>query len=82
MNLLFLGGGLWIIPSLTLIGALIFLYQAYKASKSGSIVQPDSTKPAYESDENVPIYKVPRFYFAAALFIITVVIFLMMRSDR
>ena len=83
MNLLFLGGGLWIIPLLTLIGSLIFFYQSYKASKSVSVRHPNSAgKPAFVSDENVPIYKVGVFKFAVALLVATIVIFFMMYSDR
>lgn len=84
MNLLFLGGGLWIILLLTGGGSLWFLYLSYKASKSGSERLPNSAgKPAFQSDKNLPIWKTGgKFYFAVALAIATIVFYFIMRSDR
>lgn len=85
MNLLWLGGGLWIIPLLTFAGSIIFLYQSYKASKSNSTTQVKAGDGSYYTKDNtgnVPIYKIGRFYFAVALFVATVVILLAMYSDK
>lgn len=86
MTLLFLGGGLWVIPLVTLLGGLVFLYQSYKASKSGSVTHASSVtgrKASEYSDKNIPIHKTGgKFYFAVALFIATAVILLLMYSDK
>ena len=76
-----LGGGLWIIPLLTFAGSMIFLYQAYKASKSNSTTQLGDGR-TLDNTGNVPIYKVGRFYFSVALFVATIVILLVMYGDR
>ncbi len=76
-----LGGWLWIIPLLTLVGAIIYMVIAYKASKSGSQTQ-DLQKGVQYSDENIPIYKLGQFKFSVALFIVTGIILLLMYSDR
>jgi len=84
MNLLFLGGGLWIILVLTGGGGLWFLYQSYKASKSGTERLPNSSgKRPFQSDQNLPIWKTGgKFYFAVALLVATVVIFFIMKGDK
>jgi hypothetical protein len=82
--------GLWILPWLTGIGSAIFFYQAYKGSKSGSIVKvPDPERPNVpgatidqESDQNVPIYKFGQFYFGVVLLIVTVFIIWNTISNR
>lgn len=84
MQLLFLGGGLWIIPLLSFLGGSVFLYQSYRASKSGSEQQNSSVKGrGWQSDKNIPIHKTGgKFYFAVALYVATVVFLLVMYSDR
>jgi hypothetical protein len=65
-----------ILIALPLIGALIFGYKAYKASKSGSIVytkdQYGGSKDAITSDKNVPIYKIGYFWFSVILVAATI----------
>lgn len=75
-----LGGGLWIIPLLTFLGAIIFLVIAVKASKSGSTIQ---TKEGIQSsDQNVPFYKTGQFIFSVILFAATIGILILMHSDK
>lgn len=75
-----LGGGLFLIPLLTLAGAVVFGYQAYKASKSGSTITDQfGTK---ESDENVPLWNIGQFWFSVALVVATIVITIMMIGDK
>lgn len=76
-----LGGGLWIIPLLTLGGAAVFGYLGYKSSKSGSTVQ-NRDGSITESKENVPFYKTGFGVFSILLVIATIVILIMMYSDR
>lgn len=76
MNLLFLGGGLWIIPALLFGGAIVFTVQSLLASKSGA------TKFNKDAGKNVPFYKVPVFKYAAALWIVGIIVLIMMYSDR
>lgn len=77
--------GLWIAPWLTALGSAVFFVISYIASRSGSTIQ-DKTKPPgqqiIKSDINVPIYKIPQFYFGVALAVATIVIILMVNSDK
>lgn len=76
-------GGLWIIPALTLIGATVFGYRAYKSSKSGSIhVDKETGKITDQSDINVPIYKSGSFYFAIAFLVATLIMTCTIVSER
>lgn len=76
MNLLWLGGGLWIIPILIFGGALIFSAQTYLAWKSGA------TKFNRPVDGRTKIYKIAQFKYAVALWVIGIIVLLMMYSDR
>jgi len=76
--------GLWIIPWVTGLGALWTLYRAYRASRSGSWrwVKKDKVWFKEESDINVPIYKVPQFVWFVILAVATIVIIIMVNSDK
>lgn len=74
-------GGLFLIPSITLAGALIFGYQAYVASRSNSTTQ-DKDRGIIDNTGDVPIYKLGKFYFAVALFVATIVIIIMVNADK
>lgn len=76
MNLLFLGGGLWIIPVLLFGGAIIFSVQTYLAWKSGA------TKFGKDIAGKAKLYKIAQFKFAVALWVIGIIVLLMMYSDR
>jgi len=64
MNLLTaFGEGLFIVPLLPFIGFCIFMYQAYKASKSNSTTDM-GTHGIKDNTGNVPIYKTGYFVLA------------------
>jgi hypothetical protein len=75
-------GGLFILPLLTLAGAAIFGYQAYKAHNSGFTQQvpiKDETGKiiggkTIEGDEKVPYFKIGQFWFSVALAVATIII--------
>ena len=77
---------LWIVPSLTAIGSLIFLIVAYLGSKSNStttIYPKDGGQPIVtDNTGNVPIYKFGQFYFAVALAVATIIIILMVTIGK
>ena len=75
-------GGLWILPTLTAIGAGIFGYQAYKGSKSGSKIIDASGAITDKEGGNVPIYKFGQFWFSVGLTVATIIIILMVNSDK
>ena len=76
-------GGLWLIFVLPLCGAAIFFWTAYKASKSGSVIQDQYAPGAKrEYDENVPIYKIPQFWFGVALVIAAIVFIIMQNHEK
>jgi len=59
-------GGMWIVPVLIGAGTVIFSILAYKQSKGGTFEykQKGFAWELVESDEKIPIYKTPFFYFA------------------
>lgn len=74
-------GGLWIVPALTLAGAALFGYQAYKGSISGSkIIENGSVTP--KEGGNVPIWKFGQFWFSVALAVATIIILFMINGDK
>lgn len=75
-------GGLWLIFVLPLLGSIPFFYTAYKASKSGSVTRDPKTMLEIQSDENVPIYKIPQFWFGVALVIAAVVFIIMQNHEK
>lgn len=77
-------GGLWVIVALPLIGAAIFFYQAYKASQSGSTTQVNRGGQVIKvhSDENVPIYKLGKFWFGVGLVVAAIVFVIMVNADK
>ncbi len=74
-------GGLWLIVVLPLIGAALFFRAAYKSSKSGSTTLDGKTRLPYESG-NVPILKIPLFWFGVALVVAAIVFTIMVNSDK
>ena len=72
-------GGLWIIPLLTSLGCLWFLYLAYRSSKSGSTINP--TLGGGEGG-NVPIYQTGQFVFACILFVATIGIIIWVNIEK
>lgn len=74
------GKQLWMLPLLTIAGALIFLLKAYKASKSGSKVG-QGNQTVY-SDKNIPIYKIPFFWYGAVLIVATLVIIISVNGSK
>lgn len=75
-------GGLFILPLLTVIGAAIFGYQAYKAHNSGFTQQVKDFNAegkligvrTVEGDEKIPYYKIGQFWFSVALVVATIII--------
>ncbi len=79
------GGGLFLLPVITVIGAIIFFIQAYKASKSNSTTQVGtgtSDSRVVDNTGNVPITKTGQFWFAVVLAIATIVIIIMVNADK
>ena len=73
-------GGLWLLPTVTLTASLFFLGLAYFASRSGSWWWQNHR--IKESKENIPIIKVPFFIFFIVLLIATIVIAIVVNSER
>jgi hypothetical protein len=69
---------LWLAPLFPFLLGCYFIYTAWKSSKSGSKINP-----MYGGGEggNVPIYKLPRFWFAVVLFVATLVIIWAVNAD-
>jgi len=59
-------GGMWVFPVLFGVGTVIFSIMAYKQSRGGTFEykQKGFAWDLVESDEKIPIYKTPYFYFA------------------
>lgn len=75
-------GGLFIVPLLTFLGAVWFGYKAYKAHNSGSwIIGPDG-ETTNKDGGNVPYTKIGWTWFSAALLVATIVIVIMVNSDK
>ncbi|MBN8668778.1 MAG: hypothetical protein J0M30_14870 [Chitinophagales bacterium] len=76
--------GLWIIPTLTFIGGLIFLYFGYRASRSGSerYEKVNGVDKLVSSDENVPLHKTGQFVFAVILFLATIGIIIWQNLEK
>jgi len=67
-------GGLWLIDLLCIGGAIVFLYFALKASKSGSVTGGSSSNPTRQySKENVPWYKTGQGVFAIILIVAEII---------
>jgi len=73
--------GMWIIPWLTGVGSVIFFYQAYRGSKSGSNIIKEG-RVTDEEGGNVPIYKFGFFWFGVALAVATGLIILNVISEK
>jgi hypothetical protein len=80
------GGALWILPLLTLLGAIWFMYIAIRAHKSNSTQQVYDPKTdryiTKDNTGNVPYTKIGQFYFSVALFIATIWIVIAMVLDK
>ena len=75
------GGGLFILPWVTFLGAAWFGYKAYKAWQSGSKQQmPDHT--TVYSTEKTPLYKIPYTYYSAVCLIATIVIIIAVNASK
>ena len=74
-------GGLWIIPTVTGLGALWFWYVTIRAQKSGSykIVDGKITK---EDGGKMKLWEIGQFWFAVGLTIATIAIIIMVNSDK
>lgn len=82
MNLLSaFAGGLWIIPLLTITGAIFFGYKGYRASRSGSTVQ-NRDGSTTESTVNVPFYKTGYGVFCIILVLATIAIIIIMNNEK
>lgn len=76
-----LGGGLWIIPLITGLGALYSAYRGYKASKSGSFTI-DQYGNRKDSDVNVSYFKTGGGVFSIILAVATIVFIIWMNSEK
>ena len=74
--------GLWIVPWLTGVGAAIFFALAYKSSKSGSNKILPNGGISKEEGGNVPLTQLGFFWFSVALAVATIVIVIMVNSDK
>lgn len=73
--------GMWIIPTLTFTGCVIFAVSAYRSAKSGSRQQLPGGGYT-ESNENVPWYKLWQTWFAAALLFATIAIIIYQNGQK
>jgi hypothetical protein len=74
--------GLWILPVISSLAALWFLYVSYKASRSGSTGY-DYQKHATTNDNvNIPIYKVAQFKYFLILTLATIGIIIWVYAER
>jgi hypothetical protein len=74
-------GGAFLVFWIPFIGSFVFLYFAYKASKSGS-VQTTRERGREEFDKNIPIYKVGQFYFFVALQIFSWIVVIVQNVNK
>jgi hypothetical protein len=80
MNLLVFLGGLWPIPALFLLGAIVFGRQAYLAHKSGWKRTDPVTGHVSTGNDPIPYTKIGQFWygvvllFAAILFVVGYII--------
>jgi hypothetical protein len=72
--------GGWIIPWITGIGAIICFAIAFLASRSNSTTEIDGR--VYDNTGNVPIYKIPFFWFGVVLTIATILINISYAADK
>lgn len=82
MNLLFLGGGLWIIPVLLFAAAAYFAVIAVKKSKSGSHYQDPKTGKYVDTPGGIPVTQIGQFWFAVGFAAFGIISLLLMYSDR
>lgn len=77
-------GGLWILPTLTFIGGLIFLYFGIRASKSGSeqYQNVNGVDKLVSSDKNIPLHKTGQFVFAVIFFLATIGIIIWQNLEK
>lgn len=66
-------GGLFVIPVVLALAAVFFLYKAYRASKSGSTQQMPNGK-WVDSKDNMPITRIPFFWFSIAFIVAAIVV--------
>lgn len=71
---------MWVIPTMTGIGAVIFGVLAYKSSKSNSKWNPNLGRTGDAG--NVPIYKLGYFVFSMILVVATIIIIFMVTGDK
>lgn len=69
-------GGLFIVPLLGAIGAVLFFRAAYLSSKSGSNINPGG------EGGNVSIFKHPLFWFSVVCAVATIVWIIMINADK
>jgi len=74
------GKGLWLLPWITGVGGLLFMYMAYLSSKSNSTTTDASGRKEYTG--NVPIYKTGQFIFSVILLIVTIVIVASVNANK
>lgn len=74
-------GGLFVLPVILLAFAAFFLLKAYRSSRSGS----KQMRPGVglvESDENLPIWQIPFFWYGVALIVATAVVALAVNLEK
>ena len=71
-------GGMWVIPVVIGLGTIIFSFLAYKQSVGGTIEYKKNgfVWDLVETNEKIPIYKVPYFYFAIGTIVINFMVIL------
>jgi hypothetical protein len=80
-----LGGGLWIIPLVLLLGSLWSFYRGYTQWKSGSggwVTQPNGTKKWVESDEKVNFWSIGATVFGIILLLAAIGSFVWMQLEK
>lgn len=75
-------GGLWIIPTVTGLGAAWFWYVTIRAHFSGSNKINAAGFVTNEEGGRMPLYQIGQFWYAVGLTIATIVIIIMVNADK
>lgn len=75
-------GGLWIIPTVTQLAALWFLYVALRAQKSGSYKINEAGFVTKEDGGKMPIYQIGQFWFFVGFQLATIGIIIWQNLEK
>jgi hypothetical protein len=76
------GAGLWLVPWLTGIAAVICFAAAVVSGNSNSTTQTPGGRPTKDNTGNVGATKTPFFWWGVVLIIATVIVIIMVNADK